>query len=218
MINQKMIDEYNKYNKHIEEKQELSNIDMIDSSLKPVMPPPKNTEHRELIISLCKLFKPKVYVELGVKNGYVFNEVAKYAVIAVGVDVKGFTDQTTRITNATLFHTTTSNFIEIWKGLENTPYKNIDLLFIDACHEKEQVLRDFFGLIPFVTENSGLVMLHDTYPITPNLSSERYCWSAFEAAFYLRKDYSDRYEVLTLPGPIAGITLIRKAIKQVHWL
>lgn len=201
-------------------------VDDIEHGKIPmIIPPPKQTEHRELIIALCKLFQSEVYVELGVKDGYVFNEVAKYVKKAVGVDQKGFTRHTEYLSNAVLYTTSTDNFIKIWKKnhIKYNRYglyqeENIDMLFIDACHEKEQVLNDFFGLECFVKTNTGLILLHDTYPCSPNLASSKYCWNAYEAAYEIRKNFSEQFEIVTLPGPIAGISIIRKAVQQVPWL
>ena len=49
-------------------------------------------EYREmefvgLLIELAKLFKPQIYVELGVKKGYTITRLAPYVGKAIGIDI-----------------------------------------------------------------------------------------------------------------------------------
>jgi predicted O-methyltransferase YrrM len=95
----------------------------------------------------------------------------------------------------------------------------IDLLFIDACHNKENVLRDFENYSKFVCEGTGLILLHDTHPISEEIAQPYLAGSAWEAAWEIRMNskFRSNFEIVTLPGPSAGLSIIRKSKKQLCW-
>jgi len=197
-------------------------------------------EHKNLIVELARLFKPKVYVELGVGSGYVFNAVLPYVKIrAMGIDVnlakfnyqeydrqlkeyKGpIIDDVPFIVN----EMSTDDGAKLWPA-----YLTIDLLFIDANHSAEQVRKDFITWSKFVTPGTGLVLLHDTYPCGPKYLKPGYCNDAWKVADNIHMFDRDNlefyetfnenyYEIVTLPGPRAGLSIIRKrGNHHLHWM
>lgn len=177
---------------------------------------PKNTEFKKLLIELVELFKPKVYMELGTKKGYIFNAIASKVDKAIGVDYAGFSSIIYKEGKTLLFQLKTDDFARMW---EATPDNEVDFLFIDACHEKNQVLRDFNNFSKFVKEGTGLIFMHDTHPIREDLLDSGYCHNANEAAWEIRTNekYRKKFEIVTLPGPWFGLTIIRKSSKQLAW-
>ena len=171
----------------------------------------KNMEFRELICELIRLFEPATYVEIGVQKGYTFNTVAPMVQKAVAVDINDMAAIAAG-PNVFKYQMTSLEFANKWTGL-------IDLLFIDADHYKEAVLADFNALNKFVVEGSGLILLHDTHPVEESLLSDRFCSNAWEAAEEIRrnKHYTDDFEIITLPGPYAGLSIIRKAKRHLSW-
>jgi predicted O-methyltransferase YrrM len=159
---------------------------------------------------LIRLFEPHTYVEIGVKKGHTFNVISPLVKRAVAVDINEMSTIVAR-PNVEICRMTSLEFARQW----NDP---IDLLFIDADHRKESVLADFDALSPFVQEGTGLILLHDTYPAAEYLLADGYCSNAWEAAFEIRKKrkYSD-FEIVTLPGPYAGLSIIRKAKRHLAW-
>ncbi len=172
----------------------------------------KYQEFRDLILELVMLFKPKTYCEIGVKKGYVYNRVAPLVERAVAVDIAPFRGIYKK-KGAIHFQMSSDDFVQEWGKQED---KVIDFLFIDGDHSKRQVLRDFIGLEVYVPEHTGLIFLHDTYPINEKLCQKRYCGSAWKAVRSLRNS-SYKLEMVTLPGPRAGLTIIRKA-KTHGWM
>lgn len=166
--------------------------------------PQKNMEFRDLMVELVRLFSPHTYVEVGVQRGFTFNTIAAMVPKAVAVDIQDMPRVIGR-PNVEKHVMPSAQFVAIWK-------EPIDILFIDADHRKEAVLADFDVLSPFVREGSGLILLHDTHPVQESLLSDRFCSNAWEAAWTIRKNrkYSD-FEIVTLPGPWAGMSIIRKA-------
>lgn len=173
--------------------------------------PYKHTEFRDLMIELIKLFSPATYVEVGVQRGYIFNTIAPLVQRAVAVDIIEMSDIIER-PNVEKHHMPSAQFASTWKD-------PVDLLFIDADHHKEAVLSDFDALSPFVREGDGIILLHDTHPVQESLLSDRFCSNAWEAAWTIRRSrkYKD-FEIVTLPGPWAGLSIIRKAKRHLSWM
>lgn len=187
-------------------------------------------EHKNLIVELARLFKPEVYVELGVGSGYVFNAVLPYVrKYAFGCDIdlskyrsdyKGYIGH--QGVSVQFVEKTTQETAQLWpKDL------TIDLLYIDADHAAEQVRKDFITWSKFVTPGTGLILLHDTYPCGPKYLRPGYCNDAWKVADAIYGGYEDihsgdrviaNYEIVTLPGPHAGLSIIRKRGKHhLHW-
>ena len=177
-------------------------------------PGQRHQEFRDLILELVLLFKPDTYCEIGVKRGYVYNHIAPHVKRAVAVDIAPFRGIYKKA-NALHFNMSSDDFIQEWYKQDN---QQIDMAFIDADHNYTQVLRDYVGIEVFVPEHVGLILLHDTYPVNKSLTAEGYCGTAWKAAKSLRESpYSNSIEILTLPGPRAGLSIIRKA-KTYGWM
>lgn len=171
----------------------------------------RGQEFRELMSELINLYKPNTYVEVGVQKGYTFNTLAAKVKRAVAVDIGDMRHLKDRA-NVEKNRMTSREFAAQWTD-------QIDLLFIDADHRKEYVLEDFDNLSPYVPEGTGLILLHDTHPIKPRLLEDDCCSNAWEAAWEIRKKRKYRnFEILTLPGPYAGLSIIRKARKHLAWM
>lgn len=168
----------------------------------------KEMEFRDVLVQLVKLLRPDTYVELGVKRGYTFNAVAPHVGRAVAVDL--CTKWVTRLTNVEMYQSTTDDFAQWWK----IP---IDVLFIDADHSYEQVKKDFDNFAPLVVEGTGLIFLHDTHPMFDYMLAPNWSGTAWKMAYQIRTDanYKD-FEIVTIPGPFAGISIVRKIAAGRH--
>ena len=108
------------------------------------------------------------------------------------------------------FNGTTQQFAQ---ELQKNPLQ-IDLLFIDADHAKEAILKDFHDYFPFVAPH-GLILFHDTHPRDNWMMQRDLCDTAYQAIEELAKDTTE-YELMTIPvNP--GLTLCRKRKKQLSW-
>lgn len=173
----------------------------------------RQQEFRDLILELVLLFKPDTYCEIGIRRGYVYNTVAPHVKRAVAVDIAPFRGIYKK-TGAMHFNMSCMDFVQEWSKQEDT---RIDLLFIDANHRCEHVIADFGALQLFVPEHTGLILLHDTYPVNEALLADGYCSNAWEAAKRIREQLGHAMEIVTLPGPRAGLSIIRKA-KTHGWM
>lgn len=162
---------------------------------------------------LIGFYKPEVYVEVGVQHAKTFNEISPLVPLSVAVDINPMPEVRGR-SGVRVYQMDSLYFAKT----EMPMIGRIDLLFIDADHKKESVLADFDALSPFVTPGTGLILLHDTYPSAPYLLKEGCCFNAWEAAEVIHKNekYQD-FEIVTLPGPHAGLSIIRKAKKHLVW-
>ena len=165
----------------------------------------RQMEFKNLLLELAILFQPKTYLELGVKDGYTFNAVSPIVEKAYGVDI--IQRGSVKIDhNVEFFECFTSKFYEnfVKRG------EKIDFIFIDADHKKESVICDIAIAKDLIEPYSGLIFVHDTYPIREELLDRGYCNNAWKAIRDI-KEYSQKWELelITLPGPWAGLTIIR---------
>jgi len=172
----------------------------------------KKQEYRDFITEIVKLFGPKVYVELGTRLGYTFNSIAPYCEKAIAVDlvIKGISNAP----NVECYEMSSKDF----SFLARTWAPKIDLLFIDADHCFKEVMNDFDSFFDFVVPETGLILLHDTFPVEERLLKDDRCSDAWKAAKFIRGNYGDKCESVTLPGPWAGLTIIRKVGHRHGWM
>jgi predicted O-methyltransferase YrrM len=98
----------------------------------------------------------------------------------------------------------TDDLAVIW-AKQSTP---IDLLYIDAYHSEAQSLADFEHFAPFVAPN-GLVLMHDTYPLSEMHEQLQYSGTVWKTAQYIKKYYAEEFEFMTVPY-LCGVSLLRK--------
>jgi hypothetical protein len=174
------------------------------------------TEHRNLIAELVKLYKVNVYMELGIKDGYTFNRISKIPCVreAIGIDIK-LSNKIISRDNTVLFEMNTDRCY--FEYLNNVEF--VDLLFIDACHDYKQYMKDFYNYSNLVKSDTGLILLHDTCPRSKKLTRRGYCSDAWKLARLIRHDPDLRkyFEICTLPGPVAGISIVRKSNTILPW-
>jgi hypothetical protein len=172
----------------------------------------RQQEFVPLIKFLIGMYEPDVYVEIGVQKAITFNQLSPLVKEAHAVDITPMPK--IKFGRGVISHKMSSvEFAAKWDK-----NKKIDLLFIDGDHQYSSVLEDFKNLSPFVTPGTGLILLHDTYPSTEYLLADGYCSNAWIAAEILHKnkEFAD-WEILTLPGPYAGISILRNAKNHLHW-
>lgn len=171
-------------------------------------------DHVEIVkavaIGLKKANVLKRYLELGVKRGTCFNAVAPLAEIAYGVDITDCYKYIKGNTNMFWHHSTTTEFLN-----NHNEEEKFDLVFLDADHKHESSLDDFKRLLPLVN-NNGLILLHDTYPVDKSFLSLSCCGDTYKTAAYIRKNFRDDCEIVTLPF-YYGVSIVRKLGRQLLW-
>ena len=169
--------------------------------MKPIfnrnLPPPLETfDHIGFITFMAKWIKPERYLELGVRDAICLMPISEYCQQAIGVDIKKQFNESKD--NIQFYEESTDDFFK-WFNLE------VDMVFIDAFHDADQIMKDFMNVWPLVIKN-GIVFLHDTYAVE-ELRVEGYCHNAHLVPDRL-KCLPDA-EVFTIPiNP--GLTIVRK--------
>lgn len=170
------------------------------------------TWHEDFIVHLASLYRPRVYVELGIFHCALFNRIIPYAEQLIGVDCNSDAGAYMAPSAKTRFiHASTQEYARqlASEGLQ------IDMLFIDADHGRDAVLDDFRTFFPFVAPH-GIILLHDVHPGNEELIQPEWCGTAYLAAQELSKN-TEEYEMMTIPiSP--GLAICRKRKQQLAWL
>ena len=169
----------------------------------------KNMEYRDLLENIASMFEINTYVEIGILAGETLKKIAPHVNRAIGVD------KNLRIKsegNIELYEMKSEDFIKQW-------HEPIDMLFIDGDHSEDNVFQDLSGLFNWVVPETGLIFLHDTFPIKPELLSKDRSGDAWKVARKVHLFWKQDCEIVTLPGPWGGISILRKLRNGKHgWM
>jgi len=168
--------------------------------------------HVDFIAELASVMRPGVYVELGVHRAELFNRVLPHAGQLIGVDTDP--DSVRHIHDAPNVRFVLGTTDEFADEVRHSGLK-IDMLFIDADHSRDAILKDFRNYFPAVNPH-GLILLHDTHPGDPSLIEPGWCGDAYRAVEQLQASASG-FEMMTIPRS-PGLTLCRKRSAQLSWM
>ncbi len=93
---------------------------------------------------------------------------------------------------------------------KDVPLTPLALVFIDGDHNYAQVKIDFLNAVSRVVDN-GYIILHDTYPPSPEYTNENRCGTVYRLRQEIERD--PRFDCITLPVGCAisvGLTIVRK--------
>ncbi len=159
----------------------------------------KKTEHYSNFIKwLVRLTNCQSYLELGVEYGTNIIEIKDIVNLCVGVDINvvDILDKG----NIMFFQMTTDDFFD---KFSNT----FDIIFIDANHSFEQVKKDFNNSLS-VLNKFGIIILHDTDPITEDLLTKEHCNDSYKIVDYIES--LENLNIITLPIQETGLTLVMR--------
>lgn len=155
--------------------------------------------HSDLIVQLVKSVNCQTYLELGIYDGSTLARVGESVPRVIGVDIKDL-----RI-NKTIgeFHlSTTQDFLKTFTD-------KVDVIFIDADHSYESVKIDFTSSLPLLNK-FGLIILHDTDPISEKYLDKGYCGDSYKMIDWLKETHPE-FDIITLPISEAGLTIIKRS-------
>ena len=156
------------------------------------MDPRAQSWHPRFIASLARKLKSRNYLEVGVYRGETFRKVAKQVENAMAIDIDPQALRAVqRVANGEKFLGTLQEF-----AITN-PARMFDLVFIDANHDQKAVFEDFASAAK-LTEQHGLILLHDTWPKNRAFSSQNFCGDAFIAVSRIRESFPE-WHCVTLP-------------------
>jgi len=155
--------------------------------------------HSDLIVQLVKSVNCQTYLELGIYDGSTLSRVGQFVPRVIGVDIKDL-----RINkNIGEFHlSTTQDFLQNFNEM-------VDVIFIDADHSFESVKQDFETSLKLLNK-LGIVILHDTDPISEKYLDKGYCGDSYKMIDWLKIEHPEM-DVITLPISEAGLTIIKRS-------
>lgn len=166
--------------------------------------------HPQFIANISKITKPAAYAEIGIYEGETFflvNSPKKYAVDISQIALNSIPDS-----SETIKILGTSK--DLAKKLDETMVE-LDLIFIDANHAKEEVSQDFINLEPYFSEKC-IVLFHDTYPKNEEYSKPKFCGDAYAAIPLLKQKYGN-WAFVTIPVH-PGLTIASRSPLFPEWL
>ena len=130
--------------------------------------------HSDFVAILANIYKPKVYVELGLYTGETLLKAQPYIIKGYGVDMKSnpSLEQLKQNSNLEIIYTSTNLFFENFN-------EGIDMAFIDADHCYESALTDFENVYRRLNPG-GIILLHDTDPESNHLIDPGYCGDSYK--------------------------------------
>lgn len=142
------------------------------------------------------------YLEIGCQEGWTVRRVSECPSIVHIDAVDPDMHYSTPDPRIELHHMTSDEFFAKCEHLYN-------IIFVDGDHSEKQVRRDIDNAVKHLT-NSGLLLLHDTYPPSKSYTSADACGTAYRAIEGLDEERRD-LEVFTFPVTY-GLTLIRQFV------
>lgn len=152
-----------------------------------------STWHRTLLTQLAERMRPACYLELGLWHEPAMLQVAQYAETCYGVDSETFPEKAPD--NCIIVRMTTDEFFE------RVTIPRPELVFVDASHDSEQVLKDLENISRICADNC-IVVIHDTFPENREYTDDGYCSDSYKVPDLIP------WECVTLPLP-PGITICR---------
>lgn len=133
------------------------------------------------------------YLELGIRDNKNFDAIQSKTKFSV--DLNGLA----------MFTGTTDDY---FKQLPDTT--KFDLIFIDACHDYEYVVRDFNNS---VTRCNKWIMLHDMIPPAARYTDRTLCSDSFKVLYYMLNE--EKFSIYPMNENF-GFTLIRMPAKKIN--
>lgn len=158
--------------------------------------------HSDFIAVLASIYKPNVYVELGLYQGETISKVTPYIGSGYGVDMNPnkFLEELKIFPKLKIIYSTTNSFFDNFN-------EGIDMAFIDADHCYESALSDFENVYKRLNLG-GIIILHDTDPEGEHLINPGYCGDSYKIVKYLENN--QEINCTTLPLTEAGLTIVTK--------
>lgn len=150
--------------------------------------------HQSIFRCIAYRQRPKCFLELGLSDNPVMLQIAPYCTEMVGVDPGWQSDVPD---NATVYKMTTDEFFRDHTHDITRP----DLVFVDADHDSEQVVKDLHNVSRIAATNC-VVLIHDTFPADFAATAKH------ESSDSWRVPGKIPWESVTLPFP-PGLTIAR---------
>lgn len=164
----------------------------------------QNSKHELLIEKLVKLTNCQTYLELGVQDGFCFQPIVPLVKRAIGVDIVDRRSEKI----GEFYNMSTDEFFKFFND-------KVDIIFIDADHKYESVVKDFENCLKILNE-FGIILLHDTDPQDKPLLAPHFCNDCYKIVDYIQQNHPE-LNIITLPLTIAGLSIVmRKTDRRIN--
>lgn len=168
-------------------------------------------EYHDVLKIVHGVFKPGVYLEIGVSTGSSIALAGK-ADIAIGVDPELSGCIAELGPNTRLFAATSDDFFATLDRTDVLRDRAVDLAFVDGMHHFEFCLRDFVN-IERLSRPGGMILVHDVVPVSARVAERERSsgpwagdvWKILPCLTELRPDL-DISLVMTSPS---GLAIVR---------
>lgn len=152
------------------------------------------------------------YLEIGIFDGFTFNQIACICKHGVDPGAEGL------IAPQVTHRMTSDDFFEICD-------ESYDIILIDGLHEYKQVIKDFNNSIKHIN-NNGYIILHDCLPpdeVSQNIPRQSVSWNGdVWKAFILIKEANPHAYVIDTDFGIgivhhSALNKVKKIIDNVSW-
>lgn len=150
--------------------------------------------HPEFVAMIAAIYKPRLYLELGLSDGDTFEMVRPHCHEVIGVDKKPQRE----IDDCQVM--TTDDFFLTFD-------REINMAFIDADHKFPSVEKDLLNVLRQLAPG-GIVIMHDTDPDKDELINPRYCGDAYKIVDMV-EGWND-VNIVTLPVSTPGLSMLTK--------
>ena len=154
--------------------------------------------YNELVWWIVKIQNAHTYLEIGVMYGDTFNEIRKIVPRAIGVDVN---KRDTVIPKCEFYEMTSDNFFGQFK-------EKADVIFIDADHRFEQLVKDFENSLNILNQG-GTIIMHDTDPCEKKRLVPTSCADSYKIIEHIHVNHPE-LDIVTFPVSVMGISVVRR--------
>ena len=151
--------------------------------------------HSDFLVILASIYRPNIYLELGLYEGETWKKMTPFCKRKIGVDIVD------RKIEGEIYIENTDLFFSHFK-------EKIDFAFIDADHSFESAKKDFFNCYNRLNDG-GIIVIHDTDPNNNLLFDKGYCGDSYKITNFLENEFK-HVNVVTLPIAEAGVSIITK--------
>lgn len=132
------------------------------------------THYTEVMKQLCKIRRPKTYLEVGVNTGNLLQHISSELAICVDPQFVFNVNFMNGINKAHLYQQTSDEFFasdeaKIYEG-------KVDIAFLDGMHVFEYLLRDFYNTERLCNRRSVIIM-HDCLPLNSEMAHRNFAHS-----------------------------------------
>lgn len=159
------------------------------------------TNHLYESYNVCGKVKHDLkFLELGTFDGVAFDSLTFSNKYTVDLTIPELLKD-----NPNAFEQSTDEFFE------TTQLKDFDLIFIDANHNIDQVVKDYNSSVEKLTQG-GVIVLHDCYPPSEDYCDPRLCSDSYKLLEALARTEQE----VTFSKENFGVTMITNA-KPLDW-